>query len=85
MFGGHIVVTHDVKLARKLADRIVFLVDGRVAFFGTIPEMEAALRLIPAQTELLPIQAAGHELLTKRNGEELVRLVVEEFREFTGI
>jgi predicted alpha/beta-hydrolase family hydrolase len=53
--------------------------------FGTIPEMEAALRLIPARTELLPIQAAGHELLTKRNGEELVRLVVEEFREFTGI
>jgi phospholipid/cholesterol/gamma-HCH transport system ATP-binding protein len=35
-----IVVTHDVKLARKLADRIVFLVDGRVAFFGTIPEMD---------------------------------------------
>jgi len=53
--------------------------------FGTIPEMEAALRLIQARTELLPIQAAGHELLTKRNGEELVRLVVEEFREFTGI
>jgi phospholipid/cholesterol/gamma-HCH transport system ATP-binding protein len=34
------VVTHDVKLARKLADRVVFLVDGRVAFFGTIPEMD---------------------------------------------
>jgi phospholipid/cholesterol/gamma-HCH transport system ATP-binding protein len=35
-----IVVTHDVKLARKLADRVVFLVDGRVTFFGTIPEMD---------------------------------------------
>jgi phospholipid/cholesterol/gamma-HCH transport system ATP-binding protein len=35
-----VVVTHDVKLARKLADRVVFLVDGRVAFFGTIPEMD---------------------------------------------
>jgi phospholipid/cholesterol/gamma-HCH transport system ATP-binding protein len=35
-----IVVTHDVKLARKLADRVVFLVDGRVAFFGTIQEMD---------------------------------------------
>ena len=34
------VVTHDVKLARKLADRLVFLVDGRVAFFGTIQEMD---------------------------------------------
>jgi phospholipid/cholesterol/gamma-HCH transport system ATP-binding protein len=35
-----IVVTHDMKLARKLADRVVFLVDGRVAFFGSIPEMD---------------------------------------------
>ncbi|HEV2177727.1 MAG TPA: ATP-binding cassette domain-containing protein [Terriglobia bacterium] len=34
-----VVVTHDVKLARKLADRIVFLVDGKVAFFGTPQEM----------------------------------------------
>ena len=29
-----IVVTHDMKLARKLADRVVFLVEGRVAYFG---------------------------------------------------
>ncbi len=35
-----IVVTHDVKLARKLADRVVFLVDGRVALFGTMAEMD---------------------------------------------
>jgi phospholipid/cholesterol/gamma-HCH transport system ATP-binding protein len=35
-----IVVTHDMKLARKLADRIVFLVDGRVAFWGTAQEMD---------------------------------------------
>ena len=35
-----IVVTHDMKLARKLADRVVFLVDGRVAFFGTTQEMD---------------------------------------------
>jgi phospholipid/cholesterol/gamma-HCH transport system ATP-binding protein len=35
-----IVVTHDMKLARKLADRVVFLVDGRVAFFGTPAEMD---------------------------------------------
>jgi ABC-type transporter Mla maintaining outer membrane lipid asymmetry ATPase subunit MlaF len=30
------VVTHDMKLARKLADRVVFLQEGRVAFFGPI-------------------------------------------------
>ncbi len=35
-----VVVTHDMKLARKLADRLVFLVDGRVAFWGTIQEMD---------------------------------------------
>ncbi len=35
-----IVVTHDVKLAHKLADRVVFLVEGRVAFWGTIQEMD---------------------------------------------
>ena len=29
-----IVVTHDMKLARKLADRVVFLVEGKVAYFG---------------------------------------------------
>jgi phospholipid/cholesterol/gamma-HCH transport system ATP-binding protein len=37
-----IVVTHDMRLARKLADRIVFLVDGRVAFFGPAGELDAA-------------------------------------------
>jgi ABC-type transporter Mla maintaining outer membrane lipid asymmetry ATPase subunit MlaF len=36
------VVTHDMKLARKLADRVVFLVDGRVAFFGTPSAMDAS-------------------------------------------
>lgn len=35
-----IVVTHDMRLARKLADRVVFLVDGRVAFFGPIGELD---------------------------------------------
>jgi ABC-type transporter Mla maintaining outer membrane lipid asymmetry ATPase subunit MlaF len=36
------VVTHDMKLARKLADRVVFLQEGRVAFFGTMSEMDAS-------------------------------------------
>jgi ABC-type transporter Mla maintaining outer membrane lipid asymmetry ATPase subunit MlaF len=29
-----VVVTHDMRLARKLADRAVFLVEGKLAFFG---------------------------------------------------
>jgi phospholipid/cholesterol/gamma-HCH transport system ATP-binding protein len=35
-----IVVTHDMKLARKLADRVVFLVGGRVACFGPMSRMD---------------------------------------------
>jgi len=37
-----IVVTHDMRLARKLADRVVFLDQGKARFFGTMDEMEAS-------------------------------------------
>ncbi len=35
-----IVVTHDMRLAQKLADRLVFLHEGKVIFFGTYAAME---------------------------------------------
>jgi ABC-type transporter Mla maintaining outer membrane lipid asymmetry ATPase subunit MlaF len=35
-----VVVTHDMRLAQKLADRVVFLFEAKVLFFGTYPEME---------------------------------------------
>lgn len=35
-----IVVTHDMRLAKKLADRVVFLYEAREIFFGTSAEME---------------------------------------------
>ena len=35
-----IVVTHDMRLAQKLADRVVFLHEGKAIFFGTYAEME---------------------------------------------
>jgi phospholipid/cholesterol/gamma-HCH transport system ATP-binding protein len=35
-----VVVTHDMRLAKKLADKVVFLYEGRVLFFGTYPDME---------------------------------------------
>jgi phospholipid/cholesterol/gamma-HCH transport system ATP-binding protein len=35
-----IVVTHDMALAKKIADRIVFLNEAQVIFFGTPAEME---------------------------------------------
>lgn len=47
--------------------------------FGTTEEITAALKLIPAKTELLSIVSAGHELMTKRNQEELPAMIVEAF------
>src|SRR6266849_4260111 len=35
-----IVVTHDMRLAKKLADRLVFLFEGKAIFFGTSADME---------------------------------------------
>lgn len=35
-----VVVTHDMRLAKKLADRVVFLHESRVLFFGTYDDME---------------------------------------------
>jgi len=34
-----VVVTHDMRLAEKLADRVVFLHEAKVLFFGTYEEM----------------------------------------------
>jgi phospholipid/cholesterol/gamma-HCH transport system ATP-binding protein len=37
-----IIVTHDMRFAEKLADRLVFLHEGKVRFFGTVEEMRAS-------------------------------------------
>jgi uncharacterized protein len=47
--------------------------------FGTIPEMTAALKLIPAPTELIPVAGAGHELMSKRNRDQLTATIVKVF------
>jgi len=53
-----IVVTHDTHLAKKLADRVVFLQEGRVAFFGPWVEFESSsqpfLRNFLLQDALIP-------------------------------
>jgi phospholipid/cholesterol/gamma-HCH transport system ATP-binding protein len=41
-----IVVTHDMRLAKKLADRVVFLYEGKAIFFGTSVEMEKCMEPI---------------------------------------
>jgi phospholipid/cholesterol/gamma-HCH transport system ATP-binding protein len=53
-----IVVTHDTHLAKKLADRVIFLQEGRVGFFGTWTELantkDPFLRNFLVQDELIP-------------------------------
>ena len=48
--------------------------------FGSPEEMEQALMLIPARTELVIRQGAGHDL----KGAEVEKLVAEKFVEFFG-
>ncbi len=50
--------------------------------FGSLEEMEAALALIPARTQMLPVEGAGHELLNPRNRATLAALIVQAFRTF---
>ena len=53
-----IVVTHDTHLGKKVADRLVFLEEGRVAYFGPWAGFEASkdpfLRNFRLQDELIP-------------------------------
>ena len=53
-----IVVTHDTHLAKKLADVVVFLQDGRVTFFGPWADFENSsdpfLRNFRMQDDLIP-------------------------------
>jgi uncharacterized protein len=50
--------------------------------FGSIEEMKPALKLIPARTQLLPIEDAGHELMTPRNRASLPQLITDSFNKF---
>src|SRR6201998_2126695 len=53
-----VVVTHDTHLAKKIADKVVFLKEGKVAFFGPWEEFEASedpfMRNFRLQDELIP-------------------------------
>jgi phospholipid/cholesterol/gamma-HCH transport system ATP-binding protein len=57
-----IVVTHDTHLAKKLADSVIFLQDGRVSFFGPWKDFEASadpfLHNFQMQDQLIPAMDA---------------------------
>jgi len=55
-------------------------VHGTRDAFGTIDEMTAALKLIPARTLLVPVEGAGHELISAR--APLPQTIVESFASF---
>jgi len=50
--------------------------------FGSIAEIEQALKSIPAKTKLLAIEGAGHDLGFKANAKELPGKIVLEFQGF---
>jgi predicted alpha/beta-hydrolase family hydrolase len=53
--------------------------------FGSIDEIEAALRLIPAETKLVSVEGAGHDLGIKGKAKQLTELpvrILASFQEF---
>jgi hypothetical protein len=60
------------------------VVHGTKDEFGSTAELHAAIGLIPAQTELMEISGAGHELMTARNRAGLASLVTEKFIQFVA-
>ena len=60
------------------------LVQGTRDPFGSITEIEQALKMIPANTKLLPVEGAGHDLGFKRKGkrEPLSAEILSEFAKF---
>jgi predicted alpha/beta-hydrolase family hydrolase len=57
-------------------------VSGARDGFGSTQELLAALKAIPARNELLAVPSAGHELLNKRNHDELPGKIVAAFQSF---
>lgn len=51
--------------------------------FGSIAEMQTALKLIPAPYKLTEIYGSGHELLPRKSVSDLPALIAREFRAFS--
>jgi uncharacterized protein len=58
-------------------------VEGTRDPFGSIEEMEAAIRLIPAKARLLKVEGAGHDLNVKKSsGGKLISEIALAFQQF---
>jgi hypothetical protein len=51
---------------------------------GMVAEMREAMELIPAQTELVIVEGAGHELASARTVANVTRTVVKAFWKFVA-
>jgi uncharacterized protein len=49
--------------------------------FGTIEDLTVAIKLIPARTEVVPVESAGHELMNARNRDKLPKMIIGAFKE----
>ena len=68
-----IVVTHDMRFAERLADKVLFLHEGRARFFGTMPEMRASKdpilgEFLHLDQLVLPGKLVSHEDGERRAG-----------------
>jgi predicted alpha/beta-hydrolase family hydrolase len=59
-----------------------FFVHGSRDPFGTIAEMQAAVKLIPGSHALFEVEGVGHDLLSRKAAGELPTRIVEEFQAF---
>jgi uncharacterized protein len=57
-------------------------VSGSRDAFGSIEELESAIKLIPARKKLVVIEGASHGLTQKSKRDEVPELVVREFKSF---
>lgn len=69
----------------KIAKPALF-VQGTRDGFGSIEELQSALKLIPAKTQLFPVEGAGHDLGFKGKSakQDLPAVVVVRFLAFIG-
>ena len=59
-------------------------VSGTKDPFGTIDEIDAARKMIPANTEMLPVDGAGHSLVTRKNESQIAAAITTEWQRFLG-
>ena len=96
LVAGLLLLSYPLHPPRKPAQlRVQHLPDLRVPAlfvhgtrdpFGSIEEMEAAVKMIPAKTELLTVDGAGHDLGFKGKAvrDEVVEEIVTAFSGFFG-